>query len=254
MSAVVLGHLSDLHLDGGAAARDRVEAVVAHLATMAAGFTAVLVTGDVSDRGAAEDYETAGALLSSLPVPVLLVPGNHDDRAAFASGLLGRDGHVPGAPVDQVVVAGAVRFVLLDSTVPGEPWGRLAPESLALLAEAASTADGLPTVVAFHHPPVALGIPEIDAIRLRDADELASVVRAHQRIVAVLCGHAHTAAAATFAGRPLRVAPGVRSTAALPGEPSVGAMVPGAPPAAAVHVLRDGDLVTHVRAFSGFPS
>lgn len=34
----------------------------------------------------------------------------------------------------------------------------------------------------------------------------------HPNVAAILCGHAHTPAAATFAGRPLLVAPGVTST------------------------------------------
>ena len=64
--------------------------------------------------------------------------------------------------------------------------------------------------------------------------------------VAVLCGHAHTAAATTFAGRPCHVAPGVVSTLRLPAE-HAGDLDYHLPPAVALHVL-DGDrLTTHYR-------
>jgi hypothetical protein len=63
----------------------------------------------------------------------------------------------------------------------------------------------------------------------------------------VLCGHAHTPAATTFAGRPLLVAPGVISTMRLPWEsgPDPDLL---APPAVAFHVLGDDRrLTTHYR-------
>ena len=73
-------------------------------------------------------------------------------------------------------------------------------------------------------------------------------MRRHQQVVAVLCGHAHTAASTWFAGRQLLVAPGVASTLLLPAERPTGDVLDGdAPPAIAFHLL-DGDrLTTHFR-------
>jgi Icc protein len=100
--------------------------------------------------------------------------------------------------------------------------------------------------VCFHHPPVRLHHPFIDEIRLRNDERLAEVL--NDKVVAVLCGHAHTAATTTFAGRPLVVAPGVVSTAVLPFESNAGIEF-GLPPAIAFHVLDDNrGLVTHFRS------
>ncbi|MBP0661709.1 phosphodiesterase, partial [Mycobacterium tuberculosis] len=64
------------------------------------------------------------------------------------------------------------------------------------------------------HPPARLHSPIVDDIALAEPDRLADVVAADPRIRAVLTGHAHSAAATTFAGRPLLIAP---STASVPG-------------------------------------
>jgi hypothetical protein len=65
--------------------------------------------------------------------------------------------------------------------------------------------------------------------------------------VALLCGHAHTAAATTFAGLPLLVAPGVVSTSVLPFE-SDAIVDLEQPPMLAFHVLHDDRrLTTHYR-------
>lgn len=85
------------------------------------------------------------------------------------------------------------------------------------------------------------------AIRQFGGKPPAALVERHPQVVAVLCGHAHTAAVTTFAGRPLLVAPGVVSTLRPPGEGG-GVADYDAPPGAAFHVLDDeGRLATRYR-------
>jgi len=88
------------------------------------------------------------------------------------------------------------------------------------------------------------------AIRQRGEKRLAALVHRHPQVVAVLCGHAHTPAATTFAGRPLLVAPGVVSTLKLPWEHGDG-LDHDLPPAIAFHVLDDTwRLTTHYRVIT----
>jgi 3',5'-cyclic AMP phosphodiesterase CpdA len=244
---MIIAHLSDLHFDGGSRAEERVAAVMAYLAGLAEPVDAVVVTGDIADHGAPGEYERAAALLKH-PAPVLLCPGNHDVRAAFRTGLL--DLPASDGPIDLAQEIGGVLFALCDSTIPGRGAGFLADETLEWLDGVLSGGDG-PALVAFHHPPVEVGVPLVDAIRQSGAERLAAVLEKHPRVKALLAGHVHTGASTTFAGVPLRIAPGVVSGSLLPiepggdsGWPDGGPLEYDRPPALLLHVLHDDGRVT----------
>jgi 3',5'-cyclic AMP phosphodiesterase CpdA len=244
---ITVVQVSDVHIGNSGPGEERARRVFARLASLAEPIDAVLVTGDIADHGAPGEYEIARELFASLPVPVLSCPGNHDDRAGYAKILLGRP-ELDG-PINQVATVGGAVFALCDSTVPGENGGCLADETLAWLDRLLTDApDGVPVLVAFHHPPVDLHSPFIDSMRQTGTERLAQVLSSHGNVAAVLCGHAHTAAATTFAGLPLLVSPSVISTLMLPWEGD-GIVDHEPPPALAFHVLDDaGRLTTHFRA------
>jgi len=246
---IVIAHLSDIHIDGGPRSAERTQAVMDHLEDLPYDLDAVLVTGDIADHALPAEYERARGLLASRH-PVMVCPGNHDERAAFRQYLLGQPGSA--APVNQVHRAAGVVVALCDSSVPGKDEGFLADETLAWLEDVlARTPDGVPVLVGFHHPPVPLHVPYIDGIRQFGAERLAALADRHPAIAAFLCGHAHTPAATSFAGRPLRVAPAVVSTLRLPWEHRAHAQDHvhlDQPPALAFQVLDDeGRLTTHYR-------
>ena len=124
-----------------------------------------------------------------------------------------------------------VTVLLCDSTVPGQDGGYLDDQTIGWLDAALAAAADRPALVAMHHPPVALGVPFIDDIRQAGGGRLADVVRRHDHVVAVLCGHAHTAASTWFGGRQLLIAPGVASTVLLPAERPTGDVLDDGAPA-----------------------
>jgi Icc protein len=240
---IVFAQLSDTHLDGGQPRADRARAVMASLARGRARLDAVLVTGDIADHGLPSEYEQARSVLTA-PWPVLFCPGNHDERAAFRRVLLGGEGDLP---INQVHRMPGVVIAACDSTIPGHDDGYLSDETLAWLDAELGVDPVTPAFVVLHHQPVPLHTEASDVIRLSGEDRLAAVIDRHPQVVAVLCGHAHSAAATTFAGRPLLAAPGVVSTGVLPWEERDSADFQ-APPAVAYHVLGDdGRLTTHYR-------
>ncbi|WAZ27089.1 metallophosphoesterase [Streptomyces cinnabarinus] len=243
---MTIAHISDPHLDGGPRATERAARVTDFLRSMPGPVDAVLVSGDIADHGAADEYDEAAALLK-LPYPVLTLPGNHDRRAEFRKGLL--DEAASDEEINRVVRVGGAVFVLCDSTIPGQDDGVLTDRTLAWLdATLAEHSGDAPVFVCFHHPPVVLHLPYVDRIRQSGEERLAAVLEKHPQVVAVLCGHSHTAAATTFAGRPLVVGPGIASTVPLPleGRPEVDFDLP---PLIAFHILDDDHrLVTHYRA------
>ncbi|MCX5380875.1 metallophosphoesterase [Streptomyces sp. NBC_00091] len=247
---IVIAQLSDVHLDGGPRAAERTRAVVEYLDALPYDLAAVLVSGDIADHAEPAEYEEARKLLTSRH-PVVICPGNHDERLAFRRGMLGEEEPSAG-PVDQVLRGEGFVLAVCDSSVPGEHHGYLEDSTLAWLdGVLTDTPHEVPVLVAFHHPPVPLHTPYVDGIRQFGEERLAALAGRHPHLRAFLCGHAHTAAATTFAGRPLLVAPGVVSTLRLPWEAQSGPdhhVHLDEPPAVAFHVLGDdGRLTTHYR-------
>ena len=104
--------MSDTHFGGPADARERVERVLDHVLALDPAPDLLLVTGDVADHGAPEEYDEARAVLGRWTGPKLVGTGNHDVRAEFARGLLGREAD---GPLDQALDLPAARFLMLDS-------------------------------------------------------------------------------------------------------------------------------------------
>ncbi|MEU7064545.1 metallophosphoesterase [Streptomyces sp. NPDC053429] len=247
---IVIAHLSDVHFDGDARAAARARAVVEYLDGLPYDLDAVLVSGDIADHGTPEEYDEARKVLRSRH-PAVICPGNHDERLAFRQGMLG-EAEPTAEPVNQVVRGDGFVLAVCDSSVPGEHQGFLEESTLEWLEGVlAGTPREVPVLVAFHHPPVTLHIPYVDGIRQFGEERLAALAARHPHLKAFLCGHAHTGAATTFAGRPLLVAPGVVSTTRLPWEAQSGPdehIHLDEPPVVAFHVLgEDGRLTTHYR-------
>ena len=242
---VLIAHVSDIHIDAGERSAERTARVVRYLAGLPSPPDAVIVTGDIADHGAEAEYERVRELVQ-LPTPVLWCPGNHDDRGPYRKALLGEE--PDGKPVNRAYEIAGVLILMADSSIPGRNDGLLADETLAWLEATLAARPEMPALICFHHPPVMLGMPFIDSIRQFGAERLAALVERHPQVVALLCGHAHTAAVSTFAGRPLVAAPGVVSTAMLPFETD--AIIDlQQPPMIAFHLLDDERrLTTHYRA------
>ncbi|MGP3635474.1 metallophosphoesterase [Streptomyces sp. 24-1644] len=243
---MLLAHISDLHLDGTDRATDRATRVVTYLNSLARQPDAVLVTGDIADHGAPEEYAEAARLLAALTAPALPCPGNHDDRATYRKVLLG-DEHTEGAdgvtgPINRLHHVAGYALLLCDSTIPGEDAGRFDDETLDWLARTLDDLGDTPALPAFHHPPATVHHPYLDSTNLTNAALFAELLaeRPVDNVPAILTGHAHTSMAATFAGRPLLVAPGVISTLRLPWESGEGLVDRIAPPGVAFHVLDEG--------------
>ncbi|HVY82617.1 MAG TPA: 3',5'-cyclic-AMP phosphodiesterase [Steroidobacteraceae bacterium] len=146
---------------------------------------AVLVTGDLVQDDAA-GYAHFRRIFGALNLPILCLPGNHDEPQAMRRALRGKpfvtEGHVD---------MGAWRVVLLDSTVPNSAHGRLAREELAALDSALSSADTKHTLICLHHHPVSMGSRWLDQVGLENATEFFDVIDRHRNVRAILWGHVH---------------------------------------------------------------
>jgi Icc protein len=171
----------------GIATLPALTATLAHAQAHAWPPDAVLVTGDLVQDDPA-GYAHFRRLFGSLGMPVLCLPGNHDDPAVM-SRELSRDPFKVNGHAD----LGPWRIVLLDSTLPGSASGRLSAESLQALDEALATAGNRHCMVCLHHHPVAMDSRWLDRVGLENATEFFQTLDRHRQVRAVVWGHVHQA-------------------------------------------------------------
>ncbi|MFF2552815.1 metallophosphoesterase [Nocardia sp. NPDC058058] len=245
---VLLAQLSDTHFNMGARNNERAERVMAFLAELPQRPDVIIVTGDIADEGDIEEYQQARAALTA-DVPVILLPGNHDDRANMRTVLFGEAAGY--APINQAHSVNGLTLALLDSSIPGKPEGLLEDATLTFLTDllAATPADEH-VLIAMHHPPTAVQSTVCDPIRLTNPEPLAEIVAGDDRVLGILTGHVHAGLVTTFAGKPLIVAPSVSSTIGLEWERAAPGHVPidfAPDPSLLFHSIRDGKLLTMFR-------
>jgi 3',5'-cyclic AMP phosphodiesterase CpdA len=147
----------------------------------------VILTGDATDCGLDEEFAILNGLLDRLPMPVYVVPGNHDRRESMRAAL-GPKGYLPASgPLDFVVETRPVRLIGLDTLVAGESHGALAEASIAFLEATLAREPTVPTLVFLHHPPFDCGIGHMDRIRLLDGVEaFRTVIARHPQVERVV--------------------------------------------------------------------
>jgi 3',5'-cyclic AMP phosphodiesterase CpdA len=212
----VLLHLSDTHLRAAGSALfdlidagERLRRALAVLETSGISPDGIVFTGDLVDLGEHDAYAELRAIVDPfaerLGTRVFWVMGNHDDRPAFRSRLLGdRSGDLT-RPVDRVDELDGLRIVTLDSTVPGFHHGELRDDQLTWLAGVLSTPAPLGTILAMHHPPIPSVLPLAQTVELRDQARFAHVLQGTD-VRAIIAGHLHYSTFATFVGIPVSVA------------------------------------------------
>jgi Icc protein len=241
----LLAQLSDPHIEVGSGDRGSAEALAAAVAAVLALRPlpdAVVVTGDVANDGAAAAYARAHELLEQLTMPVHVLPGNHDDR----DGLRERFA-VPGSgPLQYVAQVGVLRLVVCDTLRPRQDGGALDDGRLEWI-EAQLDAD-VPTILAMHHPPVAIGLPVLDAIGIAEPERtaLGELLARSPQVRRVIAGHVHRSAFGTIAGCGVFTCASTHLQAPLEiGSPELRLIEE--PSAIALHVALDGGLVSHVQ-------
>ena len=209
-----IAHLSDPHLLAGGVRQygaidteSSLNLALERLARLDLVPEALVFTGDLADRAEPAAYarlrEIVEPAAASMGAQVVWVMGNHDERAAYSSGLFGG---ASDATQDQVHDVKGLRIVSLDTSVPGYHHGDLTDGQLAWLAEVLSAPAPHGTLLALHHPPLPIPLmPAAEIIELLDQQRLADVIRGTD-VRAILAGHLHYSTYSTFAGIPVSVA------------------------------------------------
>src|SRR5262245_46629547 len=148
----------------------------------------IVATGDIVQDESRAGYERFRRSLEPLGVPVLSIPGNHDDPKLMA----------------EILSSGSFQFggelrlkswsvILLSPFLAGEDAGGLGTARLAGLRKALAAHVGQHVIVCMHHHPLPMGSTWLDGVALRDAAEFWQVIDANSHVRAVVCGHVHQA-------------------------------------------------------------
>ncbi len=210
-----IAHLSDTHLLAGGKLQYGVVDTVHHLEMALDRLSridpvpqAIVVTGDLADRGEPEAYAQLRSLIEPVAermgAQVVWCMGNHDDRTAYARALY--DAEPTADVMDRVYDVDGLRIVALDTSVPNYHHGEIGDKQYAWLTQVLATPAPLGTILAMHHPPIATPmLPAAAIIELDDQPRLAEALEGTD-VRMILGGHFHYSSYGTFAGIPVSVA------------------------------------------------
>ncbi len=193
---VTVLHISDSHLHATADSRMRgVTTYATFLSVLEHAqrdrrwpVDAILATGDIVQDESRAGYERFRASMEPLGVPVLSVPGNHDDPKLMGEILTSGSFQLGGE-----LRIGSWSLIMLSTFLAGEDAGGLGPARLQGLRQALAVHAGQHVLVAMHHHPLPMGSTWLDGVALRDATAFWQVIDQHPEVRGVVCGHVHQA-------------------------------------------------------------
>jgi 3',5'-cyclic AMP phosphodiesterase CpdA len=250
----LIAQISDLHIKrpgekayGVVDTAAAIERCVAHLNSMKPQPDRVVISGDLVDGGAAEEYAHLKRLLAPLKAPFSAIPGNHDVREAMRGAFPNQPYAQSSGSMNLRLAVGELDLVLLDSSVPHKPYGYLDGETLKWLDEILASNGKRPALLFLHHPPFKTGIEHMDRQNLQNAGDLAAAVRRHPHVRIVAAGHVHRAVLTQFAGVPATICPAPNHAVALDLDNSLVPSFAVEPPAFHLHTWlgERAGLVTH---------
>lgn len=155
----------------------------------------LVVMGDLTHNGTQEQYQRFKELMEPAKMPVQLMIGNHDNVANYATAFpetVAEDGFV-----HTVRDLGGRRLIFLDTVHRGderfEAFGQLCDQRLSWLEKrlAEAKANDQEVLIFMHHPPMALGLPLMDCIRLIDGPRFFDTITSYDNVAHIFCGHIH---------------------------------------------------------------
>jgi 3',5'-cyclic AMP phosphodiesterase CpdA len=262
-SPVLVAQISDLHIKRpGSLAYGKVDtaAALARCISQLNGLRPrpeiVVVSGDLVDTPAADEYEHLNRLLAPLEIPFAVIPGNHDARALLRAAFPAQPYTQAAGPLNLSLAIGPLDLVLIDSSVPGAPHGLLDGDTLRWLDATLSNSAARPALLFLHHPPFVTGITHMDRQNLRSSDDLATLLGRHPRVLLIAAGHVHRTALTLFAGIRATICPAPNHAVALDLEERYPPSLKIEPPAFHLHAwfagAGYGEVVTHVVPIGDF--
>lgn len=150
---------------------------------------AIIITGDLSDDGSKWSYNYVDSALSSLNIPILCCPGNHDNSDTMSE--QNRYSYI----TEKKYYLNDWKFIFLDSTIKSMAKGLLNPSELEYLKS--ELKEQIPTIICFHHPPLEPG-GWLNRKPLENREDFNSIIATETHVKLVLYGHIHSSMQTTI--------------------------------------------------------
>ena len=249
---VLIAQISDCHIrDSTGMFGDLVDTsetlarVVRHLNSLSPVPDVILATGDLTDDGTEVQYSKFLDLVSSLEIPLLPIPGNHDVwdtfRSAFCDHLLNT---ATEEHCSYVVDGYPVRLIGLDTLTPGRHDGLFHDGHEDWLDHVLQMEPDRPTLIFTHFPPFTSGLTFMDLSGLEGADRLRNVLEHHPQVKLLVAGHLHRPIQTVIGSTLVSVCPSTGNQLGLELDPMTGSAV-DEPPGYQLHRWDGHNFVTH---------
>jgi 3',5'-cyclic-AMP phosphodiesterase len=190
---LLVAQVTDIHLTDdpqqsvmGVNTEASFRAILAELESLHPAPHLLLLTGDLTQDGSEPAYARLRESLEAVGISAYCLPGNHDTVSIMSRELRGC-----AVPWDSCFSAGGWQFIPLNSAIEGQVQGYLAAASLDWLDRQLCDRPDLPTLIAVHHPAIALGCDWIDKSGLQNQEEFWQICDRHPQVRVIISGHAH---------------------------------------------------------------
>jgi len=146
----------------------------------------LLITGDISQDGSKESYETFSTLVKALNKPIYCLPGNHDDPVLLKNSFQ----QSPNQAISVNQIQNHL-LILLNSQIEGLESGKISKSQLQQLNNLLKTNLNRPVIIALHHQPVIINSAWMDDIGLINGEELLTLMGNFPTVKMMLFGHIH---------------------------------------------------------------
>lgn len=247
--------ISDLHFaqDGeifGHDPRARLDAATSYICRWHSDADVCVISGDLVDDPSVAVYAELKERLHGLGLPYLPMVGNHDDRELMRAAMPLPD-QVSNDFVQYAVPVGGALILCLDTVDPGEDAGAYCSTRQAWLRKALEAAGDVPVLVFAHHPPMPLGLPQMDDIKPADGAALLDILAEFRCVKHCFFGHVHRPIGGSVRGIPFAIIRSVLHQLRTPQPPWTWDtyVPPSEAPAIGVLSVMGGDVIVHYEDF-----
>lgn len=180
--------ISDCHIDDaehsmGVNTHQNLARVVEKITTVKS--DALLISGDLTDNGTLTSYKKLNELLAPIQSDIFVISGNHDSDNITT---------VFGDCLFKKISLGAWDIVSVDSVQANKISGFLTENTLIELDAELNNSNAKYILIVLHHPIVPMKSTWEDSLSLENPQDLFAILGKHDKIQAVLFGHAHESA------------------------------------------------------------